>query len=51
VDCTLYFDDATVVKALTLQAAPASMHAAERKVLPSARYLRLLQEGMHAPGT
>ncbi|WIA28381.1 hypothetical protein OEZ86_010927 [Tetradesmus obliquus] len=42
VDCHLY--DGTVVQALTLQAAAASLHM-ERRVLPSQRYLNLLQEG------
>jgi hypothetical protein len=44
VDCTLY-DDVTVIKALTLQAAAASLHDEGRNVQPSARYLRLLQAG------
>ena len=44
VDCVLY-DDVTVIKALTLQAAPESLHHHGRGVQPSARYLRLLQAG------
>lgn len=44
VDCVLY-DNQTVIKALTLQAAEASLHSPTRPVSPSARYLRLLQEG------
>lgn len=44
VDCVLY-DDTTVVKAATLQAAPASLHSEGRDVQPSARYLKLLQDG------
>jgi hypothetical protein len=39
------YDDATTVKAVTLQAAPSSLHRAERAVQPSARYLSLLQAG------
>ncbi|KAF6263169.1 hypothetical protein COO60DRAFT_511779 [Scenedesmus sp. NREL 46B-D3] len=42
VQCHLY--DGSVVQALTLQAAAASMHTG-RTVLPSQRYLSLLQEG------
>lgn len=44
VDCVLY-DDTTIIKAVTLQAAAASLHRAERAVQPSARYLSLLQAG------
>jgi hypothetical protein len=44
VECWLY-DNVTAVKAVTLQAAAGSLHKAERAVQPSARYLRLLQEG------
>jgi hypothetical protein len=44
VDCVLY-DDSTVIKALTLQAAPGSLHSTGRDVQPSARYLSLLQAG------
>jgi hypothetical protein len=36
--------DGTIVQALTLQAAAASLHTG-RSVLPSQRYLNLLQEG------
>lgn len=46
VNCLLY-DDITVIKALTLQAAAASLHHPSRQALPSARYLRLLQEGKY----
>jgi hypothetical protein len=45
VDCHLY--DGTVVQALTLQAAAASLHTG-RRALPSQRYLSLLQEGKAA---
>lgn len=48
VDCVLY-DDQTIIKAFTLQGAPASMHLEDRKVQPSARYLRLLQDGQLCP--
>lgn len=44
VDCVLY-DDTTGLKALTLQAAPGSLHTTGRDVQPSARYLSLLQAG------
>jgi hypothetical protein len=39
------YDDTTVVTAMTLQAAPASLHHTGRNVQPSARYLGLLQAG------
>jgi hypothetical protein len=42
VSCHLY--DGTIVEAVTLQAAAASLHTG-RSVLPSQRYLNLLQEG------
>lgn len=41
----MLYDDSTVVKALTLQAAPSSLHHAARNAQPSARYLGLLQAG------
>jgi hypothetical protein len=39
------YDDTTVVKAVTLQAASASLHHTGRAVQPSLRYLGLLQAG------
>jgi hypothetical protein len=49
VDCELY-GGGGAVRALTLQAAAASLHTPARRVLPSARYLRLLRRGAAVHG-